>query len=284
MEQSGGPAAADAPTCAVTLAVGGGAGPSKTFALRIGEVLRVGRGPVNDFVLALGGISTCHAELFLRPREASGGEDLCVRDTSKNGTGVQSVGGGVPTQWKALPRGGLTRLQNGWKLLLPLKGMPKEAAELAHTLTVGITMGNKPAAKDRGLSAEATATPAGNAVKAKDKTPQRKDKPPKEKKEKQARDGDGARKRKHEDQDEALARARRRDVGNERHGLADGHSNPVAAAQGQLPWKGTNDNDPRKHRTHRRRRRVEGDPRDPDPERREKKEKRRRRREDEREG
>merc|ERR1740129_2569028 len=115
MEQARVPAADEPPACAVTLAVGAGAGPSKTFTLRMGDVLRVGRGAANDFVLALGGISTCHAELFLRGTASAEGEGLFVVDTSKNGTGVQRAipADGAAAKWQALPRGGLVRLQDG---------------------------------------------------------------------------------------------------------------------------------------------------------------------------
>ncbi|CAK0812050.1 unnamed protein product, partial [Prorocentrum cordatum] len=55
--------------------------------LRVGDVLRIGRGPDNDVVLNFEGVSAYHAELFLRP--GATGQGLCVRDNSKNGTGVK---------------------------------------------------------------------------------------------------------------------------------------------------------------------------------------------------
>lgn len=141
----------------VTLAVGGPGGPTKAFLLRPGDVLRVGRGTANDFVLDLAGVSTCHTELFLRQGDGPGegtsardvGPGLFARDTSKNGTGVlmsfiggangSADGSSPPASWRALPRGGLVRLQDGWRLLLPLRGRPKDATELAHTLTVRVS-------------------------------------------------------------------------------------------------------------------------------------------------
>lgn len=187
MEQHGAATAKDPSACVVTLAMGNGAGPSKTFVLRIGDVLRVGRGPANDFVLALGGISTCHAELFLRLSETPGTATpgLYVRDTSKNGTGVRSlteVAASTPTKWRPLPRGGLERLESGSELLLPIRGMPREAAELAHTLTVSIAVPEGVADKARS-AADALLT--GEAVKA--KTPRRKTRDKPEKKEKKER-------------------------------------------------------------------------------------------------
>lgn len=272
LERAVASSAAEPPACAVTLAVGGGAGPSKTFSLRVGDVLRVGRGAASDFVLALGGISTCHAELFLRPSEgptsraaAVGGADLYVRDTSKNGTGVQSSADSAksisPPKWQALPRGGLARLQNGWKLLLPLRGRPKEAAELAHTLTVGLAAAD---ANDAGGEVTAEESAGGAVVKA--KTPQRK---PKERK---AKARDRSRKRKDEERDDALARSKRRETGDQRQRQTDGLPYPIAE-QGQFFRK----DEPKKHR--RKRRRAEGDR----EESKEKKE-RRRRRDEEREG
>jgi len=221
----------------VTLAVGGGAGPSRTFTLRVGEVLRVGRGAANDFVLALGGISTCHAELFLRPgaAEGEGGADLHVRDTSKNGTGVQSCTG--PVKWNALPRGGLTRLQSGDKLLLPLRGLPKEANELQHTLTVSVT-----ALDDAvGGKKEAAAESGGTGIKA--KTPRRQGL--KEKKEKKAKPEDAARKRKREERDDAVARARRREAGERPKERRTGE--PLV-----VPRKAPSEGGQRKRRKHRR--------------------------------
>lgn len=263
MEGAQGPASAEPPACAVTLAMGGAAGPAKTFTLRMGDVLRVGRGAANDFVLALGGISTCHAELFLRPSEArdAGSADLYVRDTSKNGTGVQRVSSGVPAKWQALPRGGLLRLQSGWRLLLPLKGLPKESAELAHTMTVSIAA--LPGAGAEGQAEAAAGGGGGEGVKT--KTPLRK---PREKKAKAA---DGARKRKHAERDEALAHSRRkeREVGEQ--SLAD----PRAAQPGVVPQRAPSEE--KRHRKHRRVRRseVEADP----ERRRERHERKRRRRE-----
>lgn len=246
--------------CAVTLAVGDGARPSRTFTLRVGEVLRVGRGAANDFVLALGGISTCQAELFLRPGAPSGegGADLHVRDTSKNGTGVQSCD--APVKWRALPRGGLTRLQSGCKLLMPLRGLPKDANELANTLTVTV------AALDGALEV-AEAQVGGADIKA--KTPQRR---PREKK--KAKPEDASRKRKREERGEerggeALALARTREVG-ERHAKDRrvGDLPPVVP-----PRRAASEARQRKHRRHRRHDEdAEGAPR--------KKERRRRRREE----
>lgn len=246
---------------AVTLAVGSGAGPSKTFVIRAGDVLRVGRGAANDFVLALGGISTCHAELFLRSSEAdsaSGAGDLYVRDTSKNGTGVST---GTPTKWQALPRGGLVKLQNGWRLLLPLRGRPKEAAELAHTLTVGIAAPDRAVAKDRPAS---EALLAGTAVKA--KTPRRK---PREKKVKSKRHlADRAA----EEREEAVARRAKRTL--ERVALQS-----QAALDLRRREEASKELEPKKHRKRRRHRKAEGEVEA--REERGKKEKRRRRRDDE---
>lgn len=131
----------EAPVRRVTLALGGGTGATKTFVLRAGEVLRIGRGPANDFVLALGGVSTCHAELFLR--DADVGPCLFIRDTSKNGTALKTN-----AKWQPMPRGGRQRLEDNSDLLLPYKGLPAGADELSHTMKVQITSPTATADKD----------------------------------------------------------------------------------------------------------------------------------------
>jgi len=261
MEAGGASALVESPVCAVTLATGGPAGPAKTFTLRLGDVLRVGRGAANDFVLALGGVSTCHAELFLRQSDAPGesGADLFVRDTSKNGTGVQRISGSVAATWQALPRGGLLRLESGWRLLLPLKGLPT-ADELAHTMTVTI-------AHLEGSKSEAEAEATGAVIK--NKTPARK---PREKTTK----ADAGRKRKQEE-DSIPKRSRRREAnakdGSERQpGALQIVASPVSPMVEASPVSPKVVSEER-HRKHRKHRRHEGD-----PERKEKKEKRRRRR------
>mmetsp|Transcript_105718 Transcript_105718/g.268622 ORF Transcript_105718/g.268622 Transcript_105718/m.268622 type:complete len:325 (+) Transcript_105718:94-1068(+) len=194
----------------VSLALGsaGEGQQAKTWALQVGDTLRIGRGPKCDFILDLAGASTCHAELFLRPEEvlgvgadadADGGADapvvdvgLFVRDTSKNGLGVRppplpSAGldgdssadvAGTPS-WRGLPRGSVMRLDDSSRLLVPLKGRPSGAEELAHTLTVRVAPGPA-AASSAGLSAglpeagtSAGIGGAGKAESVKAKTPAR---------------------------------------------------------------------------------------------------------------
>jgi len=159
---------------AVTLSLGGPEGDSKTFVVRIGEVLRIGRGPANDFVVSLDGVSTLHAEFFLRDEGGGDGPCLFIRDTSKNGTGFQTS-----SRWQPMPRGGLQRLESGSELLLPFKGRPSDAVDLAHTLTVQITA---PAAKSAENEGPEEDQLIGAAIKA--KAPRRRTREEKEKKKK----------------------------------------------------------------------------------------------------
>lgn len=273
------------------MAVGGDAGPSKTFALRVGDVLRVGRDPASDFVLALGGVSTCHAELFLRSSATRGAKgvlstvELYIRDTSKNGTGVQSV---VPGKWQGLPRGGLTRLQNDWKLLLPLRGRPAEANELAHTLTVSVAALESTVPPGvAAIPVEGQVAPTGDSVKA--KTPQRKG-IPREKKARKEKAKDGTQKRKREAVEDGLSplpaglaaaldevdRQTRADARREaRQHSATGRLSQPVVDDGLQTQKGPNGEEEPRMRKHRRRRR-EGEK--DDPERAAKREERRRRR------
>lgn len=291
------------PTCVVTLVVGCGAGPSKTFTLRIGDVLRVGRGPANDFVLALGGISTCHAELFLRASDPSGtaesaGMALYARDTSKNGTGVLSSSAevskdGTPSKWQALPRGGLVRLESGWRLLLPLRGLPKEAAELAHTLMVTINAMNSVTAKEpteaESLLAIKAKTPRRKAREKKEKKDKKDKKDKREKKEKKAKDTPEEGPPAKRPRTETEAERQRRKAANgrpleasaaPRRAASPAASMPDVSPDGppEVPAEAYSEHGAKKHRKHRRHRRREGE--EDGREKHGKKERRRRRRDD----
>jgi len=117
--------------CDVTLACEH-TGWKRTFTLRVGNILRIGRSSANDVVLDFDGVSLYHAELFLRP--LAGGHGLCVRDNSKNGTGVRP--GGSPA-WEPLRRGAFRALDHGWRLAVPLRGRRAEP-EPRGTMTVQI--------------------------------------------------------------------------------------------------------------------------------------------------
>merc|ERR1712096_352512 len=86
------------------------------------SVLRIGRGVANDIVLDFNGVSVYHAELFLRPDTSNAGTQLlCIRDDSKNGTGVRpgphspdavALNGKVP-EWENLKKGAFRVLDHG---------------------------------------------------------------------------------------------------------------------------------------------------------------------------
>eukprot|EP00930_Biecheleria_cincta_P094438 TRINITY_DN8552_c0_g2_i2.p1 TRINITY_DN8552_c0_g2~~TRINITY_DN8552_c0_g2_i2.p1 ORF type:complete len:1003 (-),score=217.45 TRINITY_DN8552_c0_g2_i2:142-3108(-) len=108
--------------------------------LREGSVLRLGRSRANDVVLDVDGTSQFHAELFLRTAGSEGGiGGLCIRDNSKNGTGVrpgpQSAAGapdwskslltGTEPPWEPCRRGTFRALDHGWQILAPMRSSRK---------------------------------------------------------------------------------------------------------------------------------------------------------------
>jgi len=130
--------------CEVTV-VRDGAGLRRSFVLRIGNILRIGRGPGNDIVLDFDGVSSYHAELFLRASGASHG--LCVRDNSKNGTGIRpgpdapdslSWANGIEPVWETLRRGAFRSIDHGWQLVVPIKSGrgADQPPEQANIMTV----------------------------------------------------------------------------------------------------------------------------------------------------
>jgi len=130
--------------CEVTV-VREGAGWHRSFVLRVGNILRIGRGPGNDIVLDFDGVSSYHAELFLRSSGASHG--LCVRDNSKNGTGIRpgpnapdslSWANGIEPVWETLRRGAFRSIDHGWQLVVPMKNGrgADQPPEQAHIMTL----------------------------------------------------------------------------------------------------------------------------------------------------
>merc|ERR1719387_1875687 len=74
-----------------------------------------------DLRLNLNGVSVYHSELFLK-QEGKGKPRVCVRDNSKNGTGVGKPTADDEQGWQLLKRGDFKPIGNGYKLLLPFKG------------------------------------------------------------------------------------------------------------------------------------------------------------------
>jgi len=110
--------------CDVTICRGSTAS-AQTFAIRVGGVLRIGRGVANDVVLDFEGVSVYHAEIHLQPRAAgdAGPPLLCVRDESKNGTAVRAGPHAeevAAEAWEPLKKGALRILQHGWQIMMPL--------------------------------------------------------------------------------------------------------------------------------------------------------------------
>merc|ERR1712232_1347278 len=98
-------------------------------------------------VLDFNGVSVYHAELYLRkaaPGEATAGgsEVLCIRDDSKNGTGVRAglhaPGTDIqkpPPDWELLPKGTLRTLDHGWQIIVPMRSR-KENSQLPESWRV----------------------------------------------------------------------------------------------------------------------------------------------------
>lgn len=129
---------------------------SQSFVLQPGRVLRVGRAESNEIVLKVAGVTSHHAELFLRTPEVQdpdnkGAQQLCIRDTSRNGTGVRPPpppeGSTVePTPgldnlgWERLAKGAVRDLADGWQLKLPLRSRSgdNQLAETVRTLSLQV--------------------------------------------------------------------------------------------------------------------------------------------------
>eukprot|EP00927_Polykrikos_kofoidii_P010828 TRINITY_DN14573_c0_g2_i1.p1 TRINITY_DN14573_c0_g2~~TRINITY_DN14573_c0_g2_i1.p1 ORF type:complete len:662 (-),score=160.17 TRINITY_DN14573_c0_g2_i1:156-2141(-) len=120
-------------------------GQEWSFMLHLGSVVRLGRSPLNDIVLDFDGVSVFHAELYIR--QSGPLRILCVRDNSKNGTGIRpgpraagGCDGELDQTWAPLQRGSFGVLEHGWQLVVPLRqrGGRKLVSESVQSLTVYI--------------------------------------------------------------------------------------------------------------------------------------------------
>lgn len=111
--------------------------------MRNKRTVRIGSARGNDVLVKMPGISARHVELHFSEDEAGGQPALCVRDLSRNGTGmrdpslVNSEGSSVKS-WEALVKGVSRVIGEGWQLKVPLKSRKNTAqvAEAARTLTL----------------------------------------------------------------------------------------------------------------------------------------------------
>lgn len=135
----------------------GGTGALQKFTLREKSVVRIGRGLANDIVLDFAGVSVYHARLLFRKGKA--GPEICLRDESKNGTGVRPPDPGVAAgEWEPLKRNGVRSLGHGWQIIVPLRSRQgeKQMRESMRTLTIFIATKNR---KDDDLDGEAWEPP-----------------------------------------------------------------------------------------------------------------------------
>lgn len=120
--------------------------PPARFTLRVGGSIRIGRGKGNDIVMDFNGVSIYHCELTLVQESKRSAPKFCIRDDSKNGTGLRSPSVVPGTPWKQLQRGALCVLDHGWQLLVPMKGRQGEnqEQESKRTLTILLDSGEPP--------------------------------------------------------------------------------------------------------------------------------------------
>lgn len=146
-----------------TVLVGDGKNNPRRFALKQGsETVKIGRGPKNDIVLNLPGISWTHLELRLPGPNSGPGQRLCVRDLSSNGTGLKDS----PTsQAKRLTKDVDSQVVDGSVLLVPMKvnatkDNPAEALRMLLSITISDSSvaGNKVALDKPLTSRQAAAT------------------------------------------------------------------------------------------------------------------------------
>lgn len=117
--------------------------PPQAFAVTPEMRLTLGRASTNDIVVATEKASKRHAEIFMQPVAggAAGQLQLCVRDTSKNGTGIRpkpaATGAGT---WEYLVDGAERAIGHHWQLKVPLRSRKdgQQVLEKERTITVQI--------------------------------------------------------------------------------------------------------------------------------------------------
>eukprot|EP00929_Paragymnodinium_shiwhaense_P001944 TRINITY_DN102153_c0_g1_i1.p1 TRINITY_DN102153_c0_g1~~TRINITY_DN102153_c0_g1_i1.p1 ORF type:complete len:385 (-),score=83.95 TRINITY_DN102153_c0_g1_i1:428-1558(-) len=162
---SGSAADDDVVQCDVTL-VQEQTGTAKTFRLLVGSVVKIGRAPNNHVTLSsLDGVSTYHAEISLH--EAEDGRGLCIKDVSKNGTGIRpgphaqldskrqheqanSESWQAVEPWQPLQRDVLRPLHHGWQVALPYRTRKQGAGQLSDCVPVlTVYIGNQVCAAEK---------------------------------------------------------------------------------------------------------------------------------------
>eukprot|EP00811_Abedinium_folium_P022834 NODE_3228_length_2071_cov_7.442901.p1 GENE.NODE_3228_length_2071_cov_7.442901~~NODE_3228_length_2071_cov_7.442901.p1 ORF type:complete len:592 (-),score=174.38 NODE_3228_length_2071_cov_7.442901:135-1910(-) len=120
----------------VTVMVGSAAATPASFRLRAGgsPCVRIGRDPTgNDVIIASRGTSAFHAELLLRTCGGGAQHELCVRDLSTNGTGLEMPGGAAPARVR---HGVPTPLGNSGAVLVIPAPHKKSKPDTSMRLTV----------------------------------------------------------------------------------------------------------------------------------------------------
>lgn len=135
------PSGQDVVQCSVTLNQER-TGVCQTFILGIGECLKLGRHPENDFRVDFEGVSSCHAELSLNQGDIRQ-DPIVILDRSKNGTAFRPGPTvkdhwmmGIAPKWEPLQRGGKRVLLHDSELLMPLKA---EGSRKSWTLRVQVS-------------------------------------------------------------------------------------------------------------------------------------------------
>merc|ERR1712110_555105 len=111
--------------------------------LRPKRTVRIGSARGNDVLIKMPGVSARHCELHFSEDEAGGQPALCVRDVSRNGSGMRDpslvkTDGSSLKSWEVLAKGVSRTLGDGWQLKIPLKSRKNgvQVAEAARTLTL----------------------------------------------------------------------------------------------------------------------------------------------------
>jgi len=112
-----------------------GADPPRQFVLHLGEALVFGRAADCDVVLPHRGISGRHAALRYRlSKDSDPKPELCVEDTSTNGTGASA---GRGETWGPLRKGESRVLETALQILLPFNCKVQEEASLVTIIFHG---------------------------------------------------------------------------------------------------------------------------------------------------
>mmetsp|Transcript_74028 Transcript_74028/g.130819 ORF Transcript_74028/g.130819 Transcript_74028/m.130819 type:complete len:899 (+) Transcript_74028:86-2782(+) len=119
----------------VVISIARSSDPPRQFALSLGEALAFGRAADCDVVLPHRGISGHHAALRYRlSKDSEPKPELCVEDTSTNGTGTSR---GRGESWVPLRKGESREIETALQVLLPFNCKVQEEASVVTIIVHG---------------------------------------------------------------------------------------------------------------------------------------------------